>query len=230
MLTLSQKWARFSPYMGAKPKRLFLLLISVFLLQSCYTLLHPPATLPQTVTTVISDPIMTTTLGSSGGYGWDPYWEPALPFTSYHRGYGASYYNPYNYYDYNHPHYAPVYIVGEEASPLPAREYGRDDRQGGSRDRGINIPDGSDAPSNSGESSSGGMSTAAPEISGSNNVDPPIVPPNKSRNRRNTKIKIPSKETTPVIKNDKPKPPPNSKNTDNSKKEPPPKKRLRSRK
>ncbi len=160
--------------MPGQPKRLLGLIVGTLLLQSCYTLLHPPETLPQTMTTVVTEQAMASSLGGAGVYGWDPYWEPALPFSSYHRGYGASYYSPYNYYDYQHPYYAPVYVVSENTDPAPARDFGRDDLQGGGRNRNLNSATVSSGTSGagSGSSSSGGMSTAAPVIS-----QPPVVTP-----------------------------------------------------
>ncbi len=180
MLTYLTLIANFRPLMQVK--KIFGLFLMVTVLQSCYTMLYPPQTLPQTVTTTVSEPAMISTIGGSGVYGWDPYWEPALPFTSYHMSYGASYYSPYNYYDYHHPHYAPVYVVSESRDPSPSRDFNRDEMQGGSRVRERN-----DAPSLSGSGSKGttiglgsGMSSAAspiikPIIPAPVVVQPPLI-------------------------------------------------------
>jgi len=138
MLTFQTPRINFPPLMQVN--KFILMVLMVVILQSCYTMLYPPQTLPQTVTTIVSEPAMVSTIGGTGMYGWDPYWEPTLPFTSYHTGYGASYYSPYNYYDYHHPHYAPVYVVSETSDPAPARDFGRDEKQGGLRVRELNPP------------------------------------------------------------------------------------------
>lgn len=230
MLTLLAKKARLSPRMRKTSQRLFLIVSSLIFLQSCYTMLHPPKTLPSSVTTIISEPIITTSLGSSGAFGWDPYWEPALPFTSYHRGYGASYYNPYNYYDYHHPHYAPVYIISEESSPTLPRDFNRDDLQGGSRNRVINPLEGSSASNNPGGSNGGNdKPTAGPLIDVPAPNIPPVIAPTNPRDNRRARNNIPNKEVKAIKKNDVPKRPGNKKNTDNSEKDPPPKKRTRTR-
>ncbi|MCF7807616.1 MAG: hypothetical protein K9M49_07860 [Candidatus Marinimicrobia bacterium] len=118
-------------------KILFLIVLVGALLQSCYTMLYPPKTLPETVTTVISEPVYVSSVGGGGMYGWDPYWEPVLPYTNYYSGYGRSYYNPYNYYDYHHSYYRPVYVKAEEPRQVPGREYGRDDKDAGQRQRTV---------------------------------------------------------------------------------------------
>ncbi len=165
MLTFLGRKAKFSPVMVKSFIKFSLLVGGIFLLQSCYTLITPPATTPYTTTTVTSAPAMASTVGGVGAYGWDPYWEPTLPFTSYHRGYGASYYSPYNYYDYNHAYYTPVYVVGEVRDPEPARDFNRDDNLGGSRNRErLPEPVVSSARSSSGTAIGSGVSVAAPAI------------------------------------------------------------------
>ncbi len=199
--------------MQGTTKRLILLVLVAVLLQSCYTLLHPPETLPLTVTSVVTEPAMVTSLGGSGYYGWDPYWEPVLPFTSYHRGYGASYYSPYNYYDYHHPYYAPVYVGSEETTPIAGRKYDRDDQLGGSRDRELNSS-GASSGSSGGQTSVGlnnGLSTAAPAVS-SPVVKTSVVKsprPSVGNNKSGREVKpIKQKRTSP--------PPPKNKDSDNS--------------
>lgn len=118
-------------------KILFLVLMVGTFMQSCYTMLNPPKTLPETVSTVISEPVYVSSIGGGGMYGWDPYWEPMLPYTNYRSGYGSSYYNPYNYYDYHHSYYRPVYVKAEEPRKVQGREYGRDGKDAGSRQRTI---------------------------------------------------------------------------------------------
>lgn len=135
MLTFLQTHTRLGVIMFQNVYKRLPVLLLIFLLQSCYTLLHPPATQPYTKTTRVVEPAMASSLGGSGAYGWDPYWEPGLPFTSYSRQYGGSYYSRYNYYDYQDDYYAPVYIVGETETPKIGREFNRDDEQGGSRNR-----------------------------------------------------------------------------------------------
>ncbi len=134
MLTFSWNWTKLSSLMSGKTKFVFVLL-GMLALQSCYTLVYPPKTLPESITTIVSEPAMASSLGSSSMYGWDPYWEPVLPYTNYHRGYGASYYDPYNYYDYHHHYYTPVYVEGEDVIPVAARKFDREDRQGSTRVR-----------------------------------------------------------------------------------------------
>jgi hypothetical protein len=197
MLTFLTMKTNFRPRMQVK--KILMMFLMVAVLQSCYTMLYPPRTLPQTVTTVVSEPAMVSTIGGSGVYGWDPYWEPALPFTSYHTGYGASYYSPYNYYDYHHPHYAPVYVVSESRDPTPARDFDRDEMQGGSRLRERN-----DASSLSGSGSKGntvglgsGMSSAASPVIMPIITDPVVIQPPIIYKPRNDEAK-------PVIKNVKP--------------------------
>ena len=201
MLTFLTMKANFTPLMQVK--KIIGLFFMVAVLQSCYTMLYPPQTLPQTVTTVVSEPAMVSTIGGSGVYGWDPYWEPALPFTSYHTGYGASYYSPYNYYDYHHPHYAPVYVVSESRDPVPARVFNRDEIQGGSRVRERND---SASPSSSGSKTNpigigagigNGMSSAASPIIKPNPSDPVVIQPPRTKKPRVEYAK-------PVIKNVKP--------------------------
>lgn len=160
MLTSSEKRTNFPSVMRGKIN-ISLLLLSVLLLHSCYTLLNPPQTLPQTLSTVTTEVAMGSSLGGSVFSGWDPYWEPVLPFTNYYRGYGASYYDPYNYYDYHDPYYAPVYVKGEKATPIKGREFGRDDKQANNR---IRDPKNTSNGQLSGGSSVG-LSTAAPAIS-----------------------------------------------------------------
>lgn len=142
-------------------------------IQSCYTVVNAPATLPETVTTTISGPVYASSGGVASVYGWDPYWEPSLAYTPYHRSYGASYYNPYNYYDYQHSYYAPVYGGGDyEATPVAGRGYDRDDQQGGSRNRQSNGGSTALAPIKSGGMPAVGVSTASPVT-----PNPVIVPP-----------------------------------------------------
>lgn len=121
-------------------KKMLLVLGLTILLSSCYTMLYPPATAPITQTT-----ITTETVGSSslGGYysGWDPYWVPSLQYTGYYYDRWSSYYDPYNYYDYHHSHYTPIYIVGEERKKQPSRDYSRDEEIGDDRDRDRKIDD-----------------------------------------------------------------------------------------
>ena len=202
MLTLSWFKPNFSPLMRGKSIKILLLLSAFIMLQSCYTLLYPPETLPQTVSTVVSEQAMASSLGGVGAYGWDPYWEPALPFTSYHHGYGSSYYSPYNYYDYQHPYYAPVYIVGEGADPLPGRQFGRDDKQGGGRDRQRNsVPAGSGSKNSGGVSPVGiGSSTANPIIQDPPVKNPIVIPPAKSKSTivRDRETVRPIKKNRPV--------------------------------
>lgn len=196
MLTSISHLANFSPLMQVKQKKLIVIIFGILMLQSCYTLVDPPQTLPQTVTTIISEPAMASSIGGAGVYGWDPYWEPALPFTNYHRGYGASYYSPYNYYDYHHPYYAPVYISGEVRTPAPAREFGRDDPQGGGRARD-RIGSGTASSSKGGYENpepSGGVSSAGSGIISTVNPTPVAIPP--------TKLVLPVKEIkrVPIIR------------------------------
>ncbi len=207
MLTFQCMRTNFPPLMRASKIIMVSLIVLVF--QSCYTMLYPPQTLPQTVTTVVSEPAMVTTIGGSGVYGWDPYWEPALPFTSYHRGYGASYYSPYNYYDYHHPHYAPVYVVSETREREPARTYNRDEKQGGARNRDLN---GTGFPSSSTGSKSGSLgqgsamsgavsSPVSPVIS-----NPIVAPPTKNKQKSQKKfVADPPKKRTKKVKVTKPK-------------------------
>ena len=160
-------------------------------LQSCYTMLNPPKTLPETVTTVISEPVIVSSLGGSGYYGWDPYWEPVLPYTNYHRSYGRSYYSPYNYYDYHHSYYRPIYVVeGESEVPVVGRDFSRDQKKSGRRDR--TVRPGTTA--NTGTPSS--MSTAAPVVAPP--VTAPIIQPAKPV-RKQTEVKSdprPSKKSS----------------------------------
>ncbi|NQV42740.1 MAG: hypothetical protein HQ506_10315 [Candidatus Marinimicrobia bacterium] len=226
----------FTPLMQLiKITGLFLMVVT---LQSCYTMLYPPQTLPQTVTSVVSEPAMVSTIGGSGMYGWDPYWEPALPFTSYHTGYGASYYSPYNYYDYHHPHYAPVYVVGESRQPAPARDFDRDEKQGGSRTRERN-----NSSSLSGSGSKGntvglgsGMSSATSPIVKPIINDPIVNQPVKIYSPRNKEVKPVVNKVKPT-KTNKPKPVNASQSKAVKKQQaseksdsPPPKKRTRTRK
>jgi len=145
--------------------KILILLPAILFLQSCYTLLNPPATLPESYSTVTTEVAMGSSLGGSVFTGWDPYWEPVLPYTNYQRGYGASYYNPYNYYDYRNPYYAPiynpVYIKGEKAPSVKGRSYGRADDQGSDRLREPKSTTSGQVMGNN----SGGFSTAAAPIS-----------------------------------------------------------------
>lgn len=211
-------------------------ILFVAMFQSCYTMLHPPQTQPETVTTVVSEPAMVSTIGGTGVYGWDPYWEPTLPFTSYHTGYGASYYSPYNYYDYHHPHYAPVYIVSETSDPAPARDFDRDEKQGGSRIRERNNSVTADN-SGSGGSSSGpgnGMSTGSSPIITQPEKRKEVIPPIKTERAEVKPVITPKKKVQPpkvtkpakVTKTVKVKQKKESTKTDS----PPPKKRTRTRK
>jgi len=216
--------------------RLIMVILLVTVLQSCYTMLYPPQTQPETVTTVVSEPAMVSTIGGTGVYGWDPYWEPTLPFTSYHTGYGASYYSPYNYYDYHHPHYAPVYIVGESSDPAPARNFDRDEKQGGSRVRERNNSITADHSGSGGKSADLGnsMSTGTspiiikpvepkkvlPPIKTNQSEVKPVITPRK--NVQPPKVSKPAKVSKPVkVKQTK-----KSSTTDST----PPKKRTRTRK
>jgi len=211
--------------------------LTVVVLQSCYTMLYPPQTQPETLTTMVSEPAMGSTFGGTGAYGWDPYWEPALPFTSYYSGYGASYYSPYNYYDYHHPHYAPVYVVGESAVPEPARDFNRDDKQGGSR---LRVRNGTSVPASiSGQGNStgdrGGLSTAAAPIVAPVKPKPTIgsVAPIKSKETK--AVKPAPKKYTPAQPKSKPAKSREAKSVKSSKESkksdsPAPKKRTRSRK
>ncbi|MCF7923434.1 MAG: hypothetical protein K9M55_12110 [Candidatus Marinimicrobia bacterium] len=217
-----------------RASKIFIVIAMVMILQSCYTMLYPPQTLPQTVTSVVSEPAMVSTVGGAGMYGWDPYWEPALPFTSYHYGYGASYYSPYNYYDYHHPHYAPVYVVSETRQPAPARDFNRDENQGGSRVRDLNVP-----PTTSSSGSKAGpvgqgssMSTAAPAIIAPIITNPVTTPPPTRKTRtqavKNMPSDPPAKQYIPIKVKQAP-PVKQEKETENS--DPPPaKKRTRTRK
>ena len=231
MLTLRKQETNFTPPMQTRKLKWIVSLFAIWTLQSCYTLIYPPSTLPQTVTTVVSEPAMASTVGGTGAYGWDPYWEPTLPFTSYSRGYGASYYSPYNYYDYQHPHYAPVYVVSETRDIAPSRDFGRDQKQGGGREREMN---GASVPSNSGSKSTGtgqssSMSTAAPGII-SPAIPPPVVKaPQKSKSKSPTKVvaQPPKREIKP-IKIKTPKAVKQSKEAD-QKSPPPPAKKKRAR-
>ena len=212
--------------MLGKSKRLLMLIFAAMLLQSCYTLLYPPETLPQTVTTVVTEQAMASSVGGSGIYGWDPYWEPALPFTSYHRGYGASYYSPYNYYDYHHPYYAPVYVVSEEPDPSPARDFGRDEQQGGSRSRDLNsLP----ASSGSGVSSSRGISTTAPVIKYPTKDPVAVSPPSLKQTTPSDRKVVQPRQRVKTSSNKKVTPPAKSNNTGGSESDTP-KKRTRTRK
>ena len=232
MLTFHTLRANFPPLM--RVYKLLLVIFMVGVIQSCYTMLYPPQTLPQTVTTVVSEPAMVSTIGGTGMYGWDPYWEPALPFTSYHRGYGASYYSPYNYYDYHHPHYAPVYVVSETRDPAPARDFNRDEKQGGSRVREMN---GSSAPASTG-SKSGSQGLRSGMTSGSSGVISPIIPPpvvtppkkNKTKTPQKMVADPPKKARTRQVKVTQPKPKPVKKQKETQKSDPPSQKRTRVRK
>ena len=213
--------------------KLFVLFLTIGLLQSCYTLIYPPQSQPQTVTTVVSEPAMASTVGAVGGYGWDPYWEPALPFTSYHQGYGASYYDPYNYYDYHHPRYAPVYVVSETTDPSPAREFRRDESQGGSRTRALN---GTANTSGSGTSKAGslvgigsGLSTSSPAIIAPITKNPVVTTPVKRKPEKRM-LTSPPKKNIKQAKVSPPKPVKKSKEADKPKSPPPEKKRTRTRK
>ncbi len=203
MLTLSPLKPKFLPLMLGKGKKVFVLIAGILLLQSCYTLLHPPETLPQTVTTVVTEQAMASSLGGTGLYGWDPYWEPALPFTSYHRGYGSSYYSPYNYYDYQDPYYAPVYIVGETSDPAPARQFGRDDQLGGARNRQLNGAATASSSDNDqgGKRTAIGMSAAAPVSQAP--VKNPIIkspPTQKTSPISNREVVRPGRTVKPIQK------------------------------
>ena len=236
MLTFRTLKANFLPLMQVS--KLIMVFFMVVVLQSCYTMLYPPQTLPQTSTIVVSEPAMVSTIGGSGMYGWDPYWEPALPFTSYHTGYGASYYSPYNYYDYHHPHYAPVYVVSETRDPAPARDFDRDEMQGGSRVRERN--DFSSPASSGNKGSSGGigsgLSSAASPIVKPIISDPVVIKPPIIRKPRNNDAKPAINRSKPVKVN-KPKPAKSTKSKAVKKQkeseksdQPPPKKRTRTRK
>lgn len=231
MLTIEGQKANFQPLMNFRNYRLLILLIAVLVLQSCYTLIYPPQTLPQSVTTVVSEPAMATSVGVSGGYGWDPYWEPALPFTSYHRGYGATYYSPYNYYDYHHPRYAPVYVVSEITPPSSARDFGRDEQQGGGRTRELNgSSDVSSSGTRGGTTGLGSTSasTAAPVRTPV--IAPPVYsPPKKSRPVKSISTD-PPKRTIKPVKITKPKPVKKSKEAEKKAPAPPKNKRSRTRK
>ena len=200
--------------------------LMVGVLQSCYTMLYPPQTLPQTITTVVSEPAMVSSIGGSGMYGWDPYWEPALPFTSYHRGYGASYYSPYNYYDYHHPHYAPVYVVSETRDPVPARDFNRDEKLGGSRVRDLN---GSSSTSGSGNKAGSidqgsGMSSAASGIITPVIKNPVVTPPKRIKTKAPQNVAAdPPKKKIKQVKPNKPKPVKKQKKVEKSDSPPPPK-------
>ncbi len=200
MLTSLSTRAKFRPIMMQRKIKFIFIVVSVIALQSCYTMLYPPATLPNTVTTVTAAPAVASSLGGLGYYGWDPYWEPTLPFTSYHRGYGASYYNPYNYYDYRDPYYAPVYIVSEAADPVPGRKYGRNDDQGGSRTRVPNSPSVSSGSSHTSSSvSTGGSTTIAAPIKNEPVKSVAVVPiPKKPTIKKDVKAGKPSRETKPA--------------------------------
>jgi len=244
MLTFRTLKANFPPLMQVN--KLIMVFFMVVVLQSCYTMLYPPQTLPQTTTTIVSEPAMVSTVGGSGMYGWDPYWEPALPFTSYHTGYGASYYSPYNYYDYHHPHYAPVYVVSETRDPAPARDFDRDEMQGGSRVRERNDSSSLSGSGNKGNTGGigSGMSSATspiikPIISNPVVIQPPIIQKPRNNDARpvikNTKsVKVNKPKT---VKVNKPNPIKASKTTavktqkESEKSDPPPpKKRTRTRK
>jgi len=212
-------------------KKLSFVLPALLVLQSCYTLLHPPETLPQTVTTTTAEPVLAATLGGPGFYGWDPYWEPALPFTSYNRGYGASYYSPYNYYDYRDPYYAPVYVVHETPDPRPGRNYERDDPQGGTRVREQNPASTAlgNAGSGSGSTSVGnGMSTAVPVVAAPPVTDPVVIQPVKPQHPRERHSSAAQREVKQVVIK-QPRPP--RKSVDSSKTDSDaPRKRVRTRK
>lgn len=214
--------------MMVKQNKIFTIIIGVLMLQSCYTMVNPPQSLPQSVTTIISEPVMASSIGGAGVYGWDPYWEPALPFTNYHRGYGASYYSPYNYYDYHHPYYAPVYVSGEVNSPAPGREFGRDDPQGGGRNREMT---GSRTASGSGGSAGGagnetGMSSAEPGIISPVKPTPVTNPPYKTVvSDKASNAAPPIRQITPIKINDS-KPVKNEQKSRNRKVSAPPKQQI----
>lgn len=235
MLTLLAHIANFPPML--RVYKLFFSVLMVVVLQSCYTMLYPPQTQPETLTTMVSEPAMRSTFGGAGAYGWDPYWEPALPFTSYYSGYGASYYSPYNYYDYHHPHYAPVYVVGESATPEPARDFNRDDKQGGSR---LRVRNDNAVPANiSGQgnntSNNGGLSTAAAPIVAPVKPKPAIGSVAPIKNKETKAVKpapkkyTPSKPVTKPSKSRESKPVKSSKQSKQSE-SPASKKRTRTRK
>lgn len=162
---------------------IFILSIFLFLtvsLQSCYTMLNPPKTLPETVSNVISEPVVVSSIGGSGYYGWDPYWEPVLPYTNYYSSYGRSYYSPYNYYDYHHSYYRPIYVVDDDPVPVEGREFSRDEKHSGRRNRTVK-PDG-----NLNASAAGSVSSSPPASSPPTST--PILAPPKPRRLKEVKI------------------------------------------
>lgn len=169
--------------------KIWLLIILVgALMQSCYTMLNPPKTLPETVSTVISEPVYVSSVGGGGMYGWDPYWEPTLPYTNYYSGYGRTYYNPYNYYDYHHSYYRPVYVISEEAQRVVGREYGRDEKNNGNRERTVKPgPLGNTSVSSS-------PPTAAPILS------QPVTQPTARAKMREVKSSSSSSKSKPAVK------------------------------
>jgi len=172
--------------------KILILFSGILFLQSCYTMLNPPQTLPQTYNTVTTQVVGGSSIGGSVYSGWDPYWEPVLPYTDYYGGYGATYYSPYNYYDYHHPYYAPVYIQSDQATPVIGRTYGREDKQGSDRLRDSKSSTNSQ-PIGIG---AGGVSTAAPAAS-TPVVIKPNAPDNKNPALRNAR---PSRDTKRVNK------------------------------
>jgi len=195
MLTNSKDSTKFGPMMK-RNKKWILVAGLVLMVQSCYTIVNAPDTLPETVTQTISQPVYTSSIGSPGVYGWDPYWEPSLAYTPYYGGYGASYYSPYNYYDYHHSYYAPVYGSGGSyvSEPVAGRGFDRDATQGGSRDRQQR----SETSSQSGEkgggySGAGGASSVAPILPNPVVSQPapskPIHPTNVAGSKRTRDVK-----------------------------------------
>jgi len=228
MLTFLSHRTNFHPRM--KPVRPIILLLLLAVLQSCYTMLYPPQSLPQTYTTTVTEPVVVSSIGGTGMYGWDPYWEPALPFTSYYMSYGASYYSPYNYYDYHHPHYAPVYIVGESSPREPARDFDRDEKQGGSRVRErhdgatVGRPGGGQNPPAGDGFSTGGSAIVNPPVS-----QPPLVAPSRTRQPEVKPVATPPKVTSRPPKTAKPEQVKESDSSTKTADAPAPKKRLRIR-
>ncbi len=202
MLTLIKKGTTFNPSMYRRINRLVFLLLLGVILQSCYTVIYAPETLPQSVTSVTSEPAMASSLGGSGAYGWDPYWEPVLPYTGYYNSgyassyYGSSYYNPYNYYDYQHSYYQPVYINSEETTPVTGRSYGRESSRSTGRTREAKTP----KPSSNG----GSLSTASPAISAPAVTTPVVTSRKRPSSSSNTSARRVNRGTTRV-RNETPK-------------------------
>jgi hypothetical protein len=190
---MNTKEAKFTIRMNRITQSLLTILLLTGLLQSCYTMLNPPLTLPETVSNMISEPVIVSSLGGSGYYGWDPYWEPVLPYTNYNRGFGNSYYSPYNYYDYHHSYYRPIYVTTDNSIAVQGRDFGRGQNQGAGRER-------TDKPNSALD-----VNTAAPAVSGNVPISvPPTTSPilQPSKPRKQTEVRS---EPNPVKQDSSPK-------------------------